>query len=54
MDWLPQSPDINPTENLWDVLEKTLHSGPTLPSSIQDLGEKLIQLWTEKKSCDIA
>uniref|UniRef100_A0A7N6BXB0 Capping protein regulator and myosin 1 linker 3 n=1 Tax=Anabas testudineus TaxID=64144 RepID=A0A7N6BXB0_ANATE len=27
---------INPIENLWDVLEKTLCSGPTLPSSIQE------------------
>lgn len=28
-------------ENLWDVQEKVLHSGPTLPSSKQDIGEKL-------------
>lgn len=28
-------------ENLWDMQEKALHSGPTLPSSKQDLGEKL-------------
>ena len=38
MDWPPQSPDLNPIENL----EKALCSGPTLPSSIQDLGEKLM------------
>ncbi|XP_036417470.1 uncharacterized protein LOC118801319 [Colossoma macropomum] len=25
MDWPPQSPDLNPFENSWDVLEKTLH-----------------------------
>ena len=43
MDWPPES-RLNPIENLWDVLEKTLHSGPTLPSSLQDLGEKF---WME-------
>ena len=36
MNWPPQSP-----ENIWDVLEKAL------PSSIQDLGEKLMQHWTK-------
>lgn len=35
--WPPQS--VTPFENLGDVLEKALY--PTLPSSIQDLGEKL-------------
>ncbi|MED6257987.1 hypothetical protein ATANTOWER_001394 [Ataeniobius toweri] len=37
----------NPIENIWDVLEKALRSRQTLPSSIQDLGEKLIQHWVE-------
>ena len=47
MDWPPQIPDLNPIENLWVVLEKALCSGPTLSLSIQDLGEKCMQQWTE-------
>lgn len=38
---------LKPTENLWDTLEKIFHSSPTHPASIQDLGEKLMQLWAE-------
>ena len=38
---------IDPIENLWDVLEKALRSGQTLPSSIQDVGETLMQHWME-------
>ena len=40
-------------ENLWDVLEKTLCSGPTFQWSIQDLGEKMIATLNGNK-CDIA
>lgn len=32
MDRTPQSPNLNPTENLWDVLGKVLRSGLTLPA----------------------
>ena len=42
-----QSPDLNPTENLWDMLEKTLRSSMTQSSSIRDLGKILMQLWTD-------
>ena len=42
-----QTPDLNLIENLWDVLEKALRSCLTLPSSIQNLGEELMQHWME-------
>lgn len=36
---LPQNPGLSPTENLWEVLEKALQGGHSLPSS-QGIGEK--------------
>lgn len=48
-DWPPQSPEFNSSEELCDVLGKALDSGLTRPPSIEDLGEKLMQLWTEIK-----
>ena len=47
MAWPPQGPDVNPTESVWRVLQKTLHVGLNVSSSEEDLGEKLIQLWRE-------
>jgi len=41
MDWPPQSSHPNRIENLWDVLERPLRSGPTLPSSLQNLNATL-------------
>lgn len=46
MDWPSLSPDLNPTENVQDALEITLHSSP-ISSSIQNLGKKCMRIWTE-------
>ncbi|GBN87091.1 hypothetical protein AVEN_193991-1 [Araneus ventricosus] len=46
MNWSPQSPDLNPIEILWDRLEHRLLGGSFLPSSVQCLGDKLLQIWT--------
>nr|CCA24074.1 AlNc14C221G9100 [Albugo laibachii Nc14] len=39
----PQSPDLNPIENLWTVMKAELHKNPA--SSIHDLKVKLKEIW---------
>nr|CCA23330.1 transposase putative [Albugo laibachii Nc14] len=39
----PQSPDLNPIENLWAVMKRELHKNRA--SSIDDLEQKLGQIW---------
>ncbi|GBM30300.1 Transposable element Tcb1 transposase [Araneus ventricosus] len=46
MNWPPQRADLNPIENLWDILEHRLRGGSFLPQSVQCLGAKLMQTWT--------
>jgi hypothetical protein len=45
MDWPAQSPDLNPTEHLWDELECRLRSGPQLPTSLTALATALQEEW---------
>ena len=49
----PQSPDLNPIENLWDELEKNvqkspIHSKPQLKERLQEEWAKISQLYLSK------
>jgi hypothetical protein len=47
LDWLAQSPDLNPIEHLWDELERRLQARPNRPTSVSDLTNALVAEWKQ-------
>ncbi|KAK3520813.1 hypothetical protein QTP70_032379, partial [Hemibagrus guttatus] len=45
--WPPNSPDLNPIEHLWDVLDKQVQSLEAPPHNIQDLKDLLLTWWCQ-------
>ena len=42
--WPPNSPDINPVENLWSSMDEVVYKNPT-PKTMKDLKRRLKQAW---------
>ena len=40
----PNSPDINPVENLWSIMDEVVYKDPT-PKTMKDLKKRLKQAW---------
>ncbi len=45
--WPPQSPDLNPREHLWDVVEREIHIMDVQPTNLQQLRDAIISIWTK-------
>ena len=43
----PNSPDLNPMEHLWDVLDKQVRSTEAPPRNLQDLKDLLLTAWCQ-------
>ncbi len=45
--WPPQSPDLNPIEHLWDVVEREINIMDVQPTNLQQLCDTIMSIWTK-------
>ncbi len=45
--WPPQSPDLNPIEHFWDVVEREIRIMDVQPTNLQQLCDAIISIWTK-------
>ena len=45
--WPPQSPDLNPIEQLWDVVEWEIRIMDVQPTNLQQLLDAIMSIWTK-------
>ncbi len=45
--WPPQSPDLNPIEHPWDVVEQEICIMDVQPTNLQQLRDTIMSIWTK-------
>jgi transposase len=54
LDWPPQSPDLNPIENMWQLLKIRLNEFETPAKGMNELYERVVKIWYDvitKEEC---
>jgi hypothetical protein len=46
MDWPAKSPDLNPIEHGWDILQHRISNRQNQPNSLQELSDALVDEWS--------
>ena len=47
MEWPARSPDLNPIEHAWDMLQTAVSSCPVQPASVQELRQAPLEEWDQ-------
>lgn len=47
LDWPARSPDLNPIEHAWDMLQTAISSCQVQPATVRELREALIEEWAQ-------
>jgi len=47
LDWPEQLPDLNPIENVWDILKRKLAAYETMPTGVHELWERVQDEWNK-------
>jgi transposase len=50
LEWPPQSPDLNPIENLWAIIKRRRSKKFGVPSNAQELIDQVMTIWDELDS----
>ncbi len=45
--WPPQSPDLNPIENVWALIKAELYSQKSFPKNKNELIDSVFKIWDE-------
>lgn len=53
MEWPARSPDLNPIEHVWNMLQVALSRRPAQPTTLQELGNALVEEWNNLPLADI-